>query len=164
MRYFAYGSNMCTGRLRYRVPHCAPEGVARLAHHTLRFHKHSNDGSGKCNAFFTGITNNEVLGVVFEIPVSEIRALSRAEGLGHGYHIVSASLTLQGESAIAQLYVADPDAIDDNLHPYSWYRDFVLAGAQEHNISHDYVERFSSRLCLPQSILTPNANKASVLK
>ena len=32
-------------------------------------------------------------------------------------------------------YIADPSAIDENLRPYSWYKDFVLKGAAEHPIT-----------------------------
>ena len=55
MLYFAYGSNMCAGRLRGRVPSAVPVRVARLLNHSLRFHKRSDkDGSGKADACFTG--------------------------------------------------------------------------------------------------------------
>ena len=37
-------------------------------------------------------------------------------------------------------YIADATAIDDNLQPYSWYKDFVLAGAEEHQLPSEYVE------------------------
>ena len=48
MLYFAYGSNMCTGRLRQRVPSAAPVRIAKLLNRSLRFHKRSDDRSGKC--------------------------------------------------------------------------------------------------------------------
>ena len=38
MLYFAYGSNMCAGRLVRRVPSAREVGVARLSNHALRFH------------------------------------------------------------------------------------------------------------------------------
>jgi gamma-glutamylcyclotransferase len=53
MRYFAYGSNMCSGRLRARVT-CDFVTTAKLAGYQLRFHKLSRDGSSKCDAFRTG--------------------------------------------------------------------------------------------------------------
>lgn len=52
VKYFAYGSNMCSGRLSERVS-CTFVAVARLAGHQLRFHKVSKDGSSKCDAFHT---------------------------------------------------------------------------------------------------------------
>src|SRR5438128_1900656 len=49
MLYFAYGSNMLTQRLKARVPSASPKTVAVLFDHGLRFHKRSQDGSGKCD-------------------------------------------------------------------------------------------------------------------
>ena len=46
---FAYGSNLLTYCLRERVPSARPVTVARLAGHSLRWHKVSMDGSGKCD-------------------------------------------------------------------------------------------------------------------
>src|SRR5215472_14345628 len=84
--YFAYGSNMDTTRLRYRAPSCRFHFVARLQNFQLRFHKRSNDGSGKCNAFYTGTPSDTVFGAVYEISLEEKPTLDRAEGLGRGYN------------------------------------------------------------------------------
>jgi gamma-glutamylcyclotransferase len=46
---FAYGSNMLSARLRERVPSARPAGTACLPGFSLRWHKVSVDGSGKCN-------------------------------------------------------------------------------------------------------------------
>ena len=80
-KYFAYGSNMWTPRLRERVPSAEPMGIASVAGYRLRFHKRSIDGSAKCNAFYTGNNANVVWGVVFDILQAEKANLDRAEGL-----------------------------------------------------------------------------------
>lgn len=80
MLYFAYGSNMSTLRLRYRVKSAKPIGVAELEGFILRWHKKSKDGSGKCNAF--PADGRALIGVVFEFDFKEKRALDVAEGLG----------------------------------------------------------------------------------
>jgi hypothetical protein len=69
--YFAYGSNMSTPRLRYRVPGCRFAFVARLPNYKLCFHKRSKDGSAKCNAFRTAEPTDVVIGAVYEIPTNE---------------------------------------------------------------------------------------------
>lgn len=131
---------MLTARLRYRVPSCVILGNARLPEHRLSFHKRSIDGSGKCNAFFTGVEADAALGVIFEIPRNEKRELDRAEGLGGGYHEKSVMVILpDGASIAAQTYVADTKYIDDNLRPYSWYKEFVTRGAQEHSLPREYI-------------------------
>lgn len=86
--YFAYGSNMCTGRLthRRRCPSARPELIAKLSGHKFGFHKISSDGSAKADAEYTGNNEDVVWGVVFSIDGSEEAALDQAEGLGNGYH------------------------------------------------------------------------------
>ncbi len=37
------------------------------------------------------------------------------------------------------MYVADADAIDDSLIPYTWYKDFVVDGARQHGLSEAYI-------------------------
>ena len=120
MLYFAYGSNMSTPRLRYRVPGCRFAFVARLPNYKLCFHKRSKDGSAKCNAFKTAEPTDVVIGVVYEIPTNEQPALDRAEGLGAGYHeeIVQV-LSPEGEEVTVQAYIADAGFIDDSLQPSS---------------------------------------------
>ena len=124
--YFAYGSNMSTPRLRYRVAGCRFTFVARLPSYRLCFHKRSNDGSAKCNALKTAMPADAVIGVVYEIPTNEKPALDRAEGLGRGYHEEMVRvLSPRGEEIAVCTYIADPAFIDNSLKPYSWYKDFV---------------------------------------
>ena len=139
--YFAYGSNMCTGRLRDRVPSASFVRIGYVAQRSLRFHKRSTtDGSGKCDAFRTANPNDELWGVMFLINMNEKSDLDEAEGLGRGYD--EENLSVQSDRGMVQAlaYVAAPRSIVPTLQPYSWYRDFVLAGAQEHQLSAAYIE------------------------
>jgi gamma-glutamylcyclotransferase (GGCT)/AIG2-like uncharacterized protein YtfP len=138
--YFAYGSNMSTTRLRHRVAGCRFAFVARLPNYRLCFHKRSDDGPAKCNAFKTATPTDAVIGAVYEIPTNEKPALDRAEGLGRGYQETVLVLSPQGEEITVCTYIADAAFIDNSLKPYSWYKDFVLAGAEEHQLPPEYVE------------------------
>jgi hypothetical protein len=141
--YFAYGSNMLTGRLRYLVPSTKLITVAKLPKHQLRFHKRSADGSGKCNAFFTGDEIDVVFGPVFEIPARQKRILDKFEGLGKGYSDACVNVSLpDGSSMAVQTYFAEQDYIDDDLKPYDWYKAFVVRGAEEHRLPQSYVNTF----------------------
>lgn len=123
IRYFAYGSNMCTSRLRARVPSCEVVTTARLLGYKLCFHKRSRDQSAKCNAFETGSVSDVIWGVVFNIPPSEKRRLDRAEGLGNGYNEKTIDvITRSGGHVTAITYYADKTAIAEGLSPYSWYK------------------------------------------
>ena len=133
--YLAYGSNLHPPRLRERVPSAEPLGVVTLSGWTLRFHKRSEDGSGKCNLVHTGQKGERAYGVVYRILAREKVRLDRAEGLGLGYREHSLELPEFGR---AFLYLATDSHIDETLRPYDWYKAFVLAGAEHHGLPADY--------------------------
>jgi gamma-glutamylcyclotransferase len=143
MRYFAYGSNMLEERLKSenRVPDAAFQATGYVEGYRLRFHKRSNDGSGKCNIVETGSADDVVCGVIFEVPDSQLRNLDRAEGLGQGYHHEDdfPVRLADGTTMPTLAYVADSTATDDNLIPYVWYHRLVVAGAEQHRLPEDYI-------------------------
>lgn len=139
--YFAYGSNMATARLRERMPSAKPLGVATLSGHELRFHKRSKDGSGKCNAFPTQYEKSAVFGVLFSFDPAERRKLDAVEGAGKGYDATMVTVVNdKGRRRKVLTYIASNEAIDESLKPYSWYKQHVLAGGQEHGLPLDYID------------------------
>lgn len=141
MKYFAYGSNLCTNRLRLRKVESATfVAIGVLRRYRLYFHKRSTDGSGKCNAIFTGNINDEVPGVIFEILSCEKRFLDSAEGLGAGYEEKQVAIATSDSEYQCYTYVAERSYIVETLRPYSWYRDVVEAGAREHGFPDAYIQ------------------------
>lgn len=136
---FAYGSNMLSVRLRQRCPSAKPVGVAELHGYGLRWHKRSNDGSGKCDIAVESATDGRVLGVLYEIDDGEKEALDEAEGFGQGYEEIDVQVVLDGKGTKAKAYRATK--IDAKLKPFTWYRAFVIAGAKEHALPKDYIDR-----------------------
>ena len=131
---------MCTGRLRRRVPSANFVGVAQLVGHSFRFHKRSNDGSGKGDAFETANPLDIVWVVIFDIDDRQKPTLDDAEGLGVGYAEKAATVLGENEQEYrVVLYVADASSIDDALRPYSWYKRFVVDGARQHGLTEEYV-------------------------
>jgi hypothetical protein len=140
--YFAYGSNMFTPRLRFRVPGCSVVGRADLRGHALRWHKRSKDGSAKCNAM-AGRPGDVVKGVLLAVPGSQLADLHKAEGRGYGYRDVLVKVRdAQNNEVEALTYLATADYIDETRRPYTWYWDFVLSGAGEHALPKAYVDAF----------------------
>lgn len=144
MKYFAYGSNLCTKRLRERVPSAIFHKVAIVHGFTLRFHKRSNDGSAKANAFYTGNPSDEIFGAIFDIDESEKYELDEAEGRGRGYSQITIHPRGDGKEEEMFAYVADESVIDDSLKPYTWYKDLVVCGAREHSFPEDYIRKIES--------------------
>lgn len=137
--YFAYGSNMAIERLYERVPSAKFISVAALSGYTLRFHKPSKkDGSGKCDAAFTGNSSDTVLGVLYSINADQLSALDKYEGLGHGYDRKTVPLiTCSGEIFQAETYIATNR--DPSLRPLDWYKEHVLRGARAIGLPSGYI-------------------------
>jgi gamma-glutamylcyclotransferase (GGCT)/AIG2-like uncharacterized protein YtfP len=137
--YFAYGSNMSVERLRARVPSAELVRLAFLANHELRFHKRSQrDGSGKCDAAYTGRAEDTVRGVLYSIESTEIRKLDIVEGRGHGYERRTISVVSDdGETLEAETYIATET--DPLLRPFDWYKEHVLRGAKAARLPPEYI-------------------------
>lgn len=143
MLYFAYGSNMSITRLKRRAPSAIRTGICTLQNHDLRFHKESADGSGKCDAFRTGNSEDFVIGSLFEIDPADKPSLDSAEGLGFGYNEKQIPVVKDsGEICFAVTYYAI--RINRTLKPYSWYLQHVIIGAMESNCPAIYVSRIKA--------------------
>ena len=137
-RYFAYGSNMSSERLRGRTPSALARGAGRLPNHTLRWHKRGRDGSGKCDIEPTD-TPSVVWGVLYDVAWDEKSALDAAEGLGIGYFEKEVRIATADGECLALTYHANPNRTDAALRPRGWYKDHVVRGAREHGLPADYI-------------------------
>jgi hypothetical protein len=139
VKYFAYGSNMSLARLRHRVPGAVALGCHSLPKHQLRFHKAGQDGSGKCDAYYTGDAADVIYGALFDICQTQKQALDNAEGLGMGYDIKGVTV-IAGDGIAVACYTYVATHIESALMPYSWYLDHVLIGARETGLPSRYIE------------------------
>ena len=136
-RYFAYGSNMLTERLKPRCRSAVAIGVAEVAGRAIEFSKRGEDRSGKATLTES---NRSAFGVVYEIDNAELCELDTHEGKkGRGYYRDDHfAVTLADGSTIhAKTYLASMP--EDHLKPYDWYLALVIAGAREHNLDPEYV-------------------------
>lgn len=134
---------MSERRIKCRVPSARKICIAFLYEHDLRFHKRSIDGSGKCDAYYTGNNQDYVLGVLYEIADSDKKYLDRKEGLGKGYDEKIVQITTPaGEMFAAVMYFATN--IDQDLKPFMWYKEHVLNGALENHFPKEYIDKINS--------------------
>jgi len=138
VRYAAYGSNLHPHRLCGRVPSAKLVAATTIPGWGLQFNKRSNDGSAKCN-IVSG--SKYVLFALFDIDPGEKPALDKAEGLNDGYEEKSISVLDFGQCFT---YVASQTHIQENLQPYSWYKELVIMGLEYHQAYPDYLERVRS--------------------
>ncbi|PVZ67729.1 gamma-glutamylcyclotransferase family protein [Pelagibaculum spongiae] len=142
MKYFAYGSNMSQLRIRQRI---SAEQICsgKLIGYQLRFHKSGDDGSAKCDAFYTGKSDDIVFGVLYEIDNEAKKKLDKIEGLGAGYQQKQLYiLDLQDDVHLAIGYVAT--SIVYSLKPYDWYLQHVLVGARQALLPAGYLEKLQN--------------------
>jgi gamma-glutamylcyclotransferase len=123
-------------RMLARTPSARRVGLATLPGFTLRWHKVSKDGSGKCD--IEAVPGGVVYGVLYEIDLSDKPALDKAEGLAMGYREVQLELQTAGGPRQALSYQATN--IDRFTSPYSWYKALVVAGAREQQLEPAYVQ------------------------
>lgn len=140
MKYFAYGSNLCTGKLRRITPSATKIAVAKLEAYRLCFHKKSTDASAKADAFYTGGWNDCVWGVVFELKEAEKSKLDDEEK-GYNESILTV-VDVNGVGYPVHVYLAEAKEIDSSLRPYSWYHRFVIEGARQHGLPRDYIQGY----------------------
>ena len=140
-KYFAYGSNMLTERLRAadRCPGAVPIDIGSVRGYTLQFWKASKDGSGKATIVRSEKAGARVIGVVFEIDERGKRQLDKAEGVGMGYVVLNdiAVRLESGEQVLARTYVGSE--LNRDLRPYDWYRALVIAGAIQHRLPSSWI-------------------------
>jgi gamma-glutamylcyclotransferase (GGCT)/AIG2-like uncharacterized protein YtfP len=132
--YFAYGSNMYSGRLKEVAPSAIKTKIAELRGHQLAFDKVSTDGSGKCHIRKTDKTEDVVHGALYLLEAHDLAALSGHEG---GYSRVDVMVRTADGDCAAVTYMAD--TTDAALQPFDWYVGYVVAGAEEHGLPAEYV-------------------------
>lgn len=165
MKIFAYGSNMNVNRLKQRVPSAVKVCNASLPGYKFAFNKRSNDGSGKGNIQQTNVDGDTVAGVVFEINEAEKPALDAVEGLGSGYNqAVVDLLDENGKTFQAQVYIADENAVDDNLMPYDWYKEFVVTGAEQNDLPAEYVQNIRNIAFTADADVERKQRQSAILK
>lgn len=116
--------------------------TGQLWQHQLLFHKIGRDGSAKCDAFFTGQENDVLYGALYRIDPDQKKYLDDAEGIGRGYEMKQVMINVGPESFVnAFTYYAT--RISKEIKPFHWYKQHVLAGAQEHCFPQHYIDQIA---------------------
>lgn len=151
--YFAYGSNLWVPRLQARTPSAKVKAIGTLASHDLRFHKRGDDGSGKCDAFFTQNPKHLIWGVVYQLNTNEKKILDEIEGVGNGYELKQITVATSTRDIQAWTYVVQQGFINPAIKPFDWYHGFVLKGATAHQFPATYLQKIREQ----ETVIDPNA-------
>lgn len=142
--YFAYGSNLLRERLTARCPGIKLHGTASLPGHRLTFDQLSTDGSGK--GAFEPARGDALPGVLWSVPENELNNLDLAEGAGIAYarHWVGV-VDDDGENCRVLTY--RPLNPHKGALPFDWYLALVLAGAKQHGLPGEHIDRIQHTPC-----------------
>ena len=151
--YLAYGSNMDPQRILSRLGShllgggSAPEAVAVLPNHEVRFHKQLSGGGGAADLVDRRgeLARPQAEGVVWRVSERGLALLDMHEGVGAG-HYRRECWTVSTTSAATvdvMVYLAEPEAVVHGLRPRPEYLQHLLNGAR-YFLSNDYVEWLSA--------------------
>ncbi len=160
MKYFAYGSNLCSQRLQKRTPSARFLNRAQLIGYQLRFHKISrNDCSSKCNAWYTGNPTDIVWGAIFDIDSADVPALDKAEDEGVSYDKFQVEVRIPDSETTDKvvIYLARSNMIQEGVKPFEWYKRYVLIGAKQCKLPSEYIETIET----VKSVEDPNDKRRS---
>lgn len=144
--YFAYGSNMDRAAMRQRCPASRPIGVAKLPRHRFLINA---DGY----ATVARDPRRTVLGVVWDLALSDVPALDRYESIGTGlYTKISQPVVLPGGARRALVYVGRTVKPGK---PRPGYLDGVLAAARDWGLPADYLHELEHGEPAPRKPGTP---------
>jgi hypothetical protein len=144
--YFAYGSNMDRVAMRQRCPASRPIGVAKLPRHRFLI---NSDGY----ATVARDPRRTVLGVVWDLALSDVPALDRYESIGTGLYIkISQPVVLPGGAKRALVYVGRSVKPGQ---PRPGYLEGVLAAARDWCLPADYLHEIKHGEPAPRKPGTP---------
>ena len=138
MNYFAYGSNLSTAYLHEYCPSARFLQRARLPNYRIEFRRYSTDLRGGISTIIAA-PGEMVEGVIYAVAEAEIQALDILEDVPLGLYRRDTFWVFaeDGQWQQADLYqVAQPAG---PYTPSARYLDYMIAGATEHGLSHEYV-------------------------
>ena len=154
--YFAYGSNMDSVAMATRCPKARNLGLARLPRHRF-FIMSEGYASVKRDP------RRSVLGVLWDVPLSDMALLDRYESLQSGLyskidqpviidHAATGSGLVKGTSKRALLYVGRSDTIGK---PKPGYLEAVLQAARAQGLPDGYLYELEHGEPAPRKVGTP---------
>lgn len=141
--YYAYGSNMSAKKMTGWSMGAQFVSNARLDDWCISMDKKGKDGFAR--ATIVNRLGEHVWGVVYKIPKANIERLDSYEGLGRGYQAEWVEVVTP-EGRILKVYTYVGLNLKKGLLIHGWYRDYIIKGAQEHNLPKEYVTKLEGIL------------------
>ena len=143
MRYYAYGSNLCTRYLQEYCPSATFVLKADLPNYRIEFRRYSQEMQGGISTIMEA-PGGLVRGVIYELSENEIGAMDLLEGVPQGLYLRETFLVLGADSSWHQ---ADLYRVGKPAGPYApakRYLDLMIEGAREHALNAEHVKQLES--------------------
>jgi gamma-glutamylcyclotransferase (GGCT)/AIG2-like uncharacterized protein YtfP len=143
MRYYAYGSNLCSRYLKEYCPSAVFVTKADLPNYRIEFRRYSHGMGGGISTIMEA-PGRLIRGVIYEVPEGEIGAMDKLEGVPEGLYLRETFLVLGADCNWhrADLYrIAKPEGPHA---PAKRYVDLMVEGAREHGLDPKYVAELSA--------------------
>jgi gamma-glutamylcyclotransferase (GGCT)/AIG2-like uncharacterized protein YtfP len=141
--YFAYGSNMESGQMKWASAEHRFVGPARLPGHRLEFRRRSIRWQGGA-ADIVRAPAESVWGALYELEEAAFNSLDRKEAAGDAYARMEVEVELDGRrlAAVAYSVIAkEPEEVP----PTPEYVRSLLKGARERGLPDHYVALLESK-------------------
>lgn len=129
--YFAYGSNLCTARLRELAPSARVRGTAHAPDFALRLDKRGVDGTAKANLH--PAPGGVVWGAVYALDPADWARLDAGE---RDYARIEIEIVQGDQRGIAQTYRSE-HLIEDAVAA-AWYKRLIVEGARAHALPEEW--------------------------
>lgn len=143
MKYFAYGSNMDSERIKKRGINYSKREAANLKDYTLKFNKVACENTNDGYANIESQKGEMVEGILYEINQTDISNLDKFEGCPKHYERIKVKVTLINKKVIdAIAYIAHPSKTKEGLKPRKEYLEYLLKSREF--LSTIYVKKLES--------------------
>lgn len=143
MKYFAYGSNMDSQRMKDRKVNFSKRELAIIKNYELCFNKQASRNPNEGYANLVPEKDKITEGVLYEINDEDIEKLDKFEGYPNHYDKKTIKVKMEnGDEVDALVYIAQADKIKDDLKPTKEYLNHLKEGRDL--ISEDYNNSLQS--------------------
>lgn len=141
--YFAYGSNMSTAQINWRLNNPKNVGTHVLKGWKLAFNAESPFGCHNFANIVKGSPDDFVEGVLYDITHAEFKTLDCYEGLYERYYF-----DIDADTLGCVYICTDKKNIDTYYNPEEYYIDKCITGAKENNLTHtaNYLTALKNRI------------------
>lgn len=142
--YIAYGSNMSSQRLSYRVGKIMAVRRGELVGYRLVFNKIGDDDEVKANLNYVG--NDGMCPIVaYALTSEQINKLDRCEGTPRHYIRLGMPFTTDaGDSCLGYIYLAHLKKLTEEGQPTKPYLQYIIDGYEEHGFDTSKLTKYST--------------------